>query len=75
MLYDVYAGAVPARGIESKTVRECDLSVRGVRQICFVRKTLTRNVEALFAIADDTAGLTTWYARARNHVVDFCVLL
>lgn len=28
VLYDVYSGVVPARGIESKTVRECSLSVR-----------------------------------------------
>lgn len=33
VLYDLYAGVVPARGIESRTVRECDLSVRGKNNV------------------------------------------
>eukprot|EP00752_Nemacystus_decipiens_P003970 g3636.t1 len=32
VLYDVYAGSVPARGIESKTVRECNLSTADIRR-------------------------------------------
>eukprot|EP00903_Cladosiphon_okamuranus_P006535 g6386.t1 len=32
VLYDVYAGVVPARGIDSRTVRECDLSTAELRR-------------------------------------------